>query len=94
MLMFYFHIRFSSQYNCDNFDQSQYAVPFKMTDYCFSFSLSDPHGKELAAYKAVTGILIFLILSVILLHFSRPTFKAIRKRCESLMKHAFFQFYS
>ncbi|KAI7811111.1 T-cell surface glycoprotein CD5 [Triplophysa rosa] len=40
----------------------------------------DPLGKELAAYKAVTGILVFLILSVILLRFSRPTYKAIRKR--------------
>ncbi|XP_051559636.1 T-cell surface glycoprotein CD5-like isoform X2 [Myxocyprinus asiaticus] len=40
----------------------------------------DTHGTELAAYKAVTGILIFLILGVILLQFSRPTYKAIRKR--------------
>ncbi|XP_051983271.1 T-cell surface glycoprotein CD5 [Xyrauchen texanus] len=42
--------------------------------------LSAASGTELAAYKAVTGILIFLILSVILLQFSRPTYKAIRKR--------------
>ncbi|XP_016331095.1 T-cell surface glycoprotein CD5-like [Sinocyclocheilus anshuiensis] len=40
----------------------------------------DPLGTELAAYKAVTGILIFLILGVILVQFSRPTYKAIRKR--------------
>ncbi|XP_051560017.1 T-cell surface glycoprotein CD5 isoform X2 [Myxocyprinus asiaticus] len=40
----------------------------------------DTLGRELAAYKAVTGILLFLILSVILLQFGRPTYKAIRKR--------------
>ncbi|XP_026103127.1 T-cell surface glycoprotein CD5-like [Carassius auratus] len=40
----------------------------------------DSPGKELAAYKAVTGLLIFFILSVILLQFSRPMYKAIRKR--------------
>ncbi|KAI2668319.1 T-cell surface glycoprotein CD5 [Labeo rohita] len=40
----------------------------------------DPLGTELAAYKAVTGILIFLILAVILIQFGRPTYKAIRKR--------------
>ncbi|XP_043094963.1 T-cell surface glycoprotein CD5 [Puntigrus tetrazona] len=40
----------------------------------------DPLGTELAAYKAVTGILIFLILGVILAQFGRPTYKAIRKR--------------
>ncbi|XP_067261115.1 T-cell surface glycoprotein CD5 [Chanodichthys erythropterus] len=40
----------------------------------------DTLGSELAAYKAVTGILIFLMLGVILLQFSRPTYKAIRKR--------------
>ncbi|KTG07208.1 hypothetical protein cypCar_00010740 [Cyprinus carpio] len=40
----------------------------------------DPLGTELAAYKAVTGILIFLILGVILVQFGRPTYKAIRKR--------------
>uniref|UniRef100_A0A9J8B2U2 T-cell surface glycoprotein CD5 n=1 Tax=Cyprinus carpio carpio TaxID=630221 RepID=A0A9J8B2U2_CYPCA len=40
----------------------------------------DSQGRELAAYKAVTGILIFLILGVILLQFSRPMYKAIRKR--------------
>ncbi|XP_059407591.1 T-cell surface glycoprotein CD5-like [Carassius carassius] len=40
----------------------------------------DSPEKELAAYKAVTGLLIFFILSVILLQFSRPMYKAIRKR--------------
>lgn len=72
-------------------DQIFYTI-FIVTDYCF-FSLSDSLGKELAAYKAVTGILLFLILSVILLQFSRPTYKAIRKRCESLMKTTVFEIY-
>ncbi|KAF4118546.1 hypothetical protein G5714_000597 [Onychostoma macrolepis] len=40
----------------------------------------DPPGTELAAYKAATGIFIFLILGVIMVQFSRPTYKAIRKR--------------
>ncbi|XP_055060897.2 T-cell surface glycoprotein CD5 [Misgurnus anguillicaudatus] len=40
----------------------------------------DPLGKELAAYKAVTAILLLFIFSVILLQFGRPTYKAIRKR--------------
>ncbi|XP_016375519.1 T-cell surface glycoprotein CD5-like [Sinocyclocheilus rhinocerous] len=40
----------------------------------------DSLGTELAAYKAVTGILIFLILGVILVQFSRPTYKALHKR--------------
>nr|XP_055060897.1 T-cell surface glycoprotein CD5 [Misgurnus anguillicaudatus] len=40
----------------------------------------DDLGKELAAYKAVTAILLLFIFSVILLQFGRPTYKAIRKR--------------
>ncbi|KAK7161510.1 hypothetical protein R3I94_004255 [Phoxinus phoxinus] len=40
----------------------------------------DTLGSELAAYKAVTGILIFLMLGVILFQYGQPTYKAIRKR--------------
>ncbi|XP_067297331.1 T-cell surface glycoprotein CD5 [Pseudorasbora parva] len=40
----------------------------------------DTLGSELAAYKAITGIFIFLMLGVILVKFSQPTYKAIRKR--------------
>ncbi|XP_056097310.1 T-cell surface glycoprotein CD5 [Rhinichthys klamathensis goyatoka] len=40
----------------------------------------DTLGSELAAYKAVTGILIFLMLGVILVQYGQPTYKAIRKR--------------
>ncbi|XP_039546104.1 T-cell surface glycoprotein CD5 [Pimephales promelas] len=40
----------------------------------------DPLGRELSAYKAVTGILIFLMLGVILVQYGQPTYKAIRKR--------------
>lgn len=44
-----------------------------------SISCTDSLGNELVAYKAVTGILIF-ILVFILIQFSRPTIKVIRKR--------------
>ncbi|XP_056325092.1 T-cell surface glycoprotein CD5 [Danio aesculapii] len=44
-----------------------------------SISCTDPLGNELIAYKAVTGILFFILL-VILVQFSRPTIKVIRKR--------------
>ncbi|RXN20018.1 transmembrane protein 132C-like [Labeo rohita] len=62
--------------------------PITIQNITFAFLLmvtwmspcEDPLGTELAAYKAVTGILIFLILAVILIQFGRPTYKAIRKR--------------
>ncbi|XP_051993058.1 uncharacterized protein LOC127651316 [Xyrauchen texanus] len=49
---------------------------------CFGVHITcqDTLRRELAVYKAVTGILLFLILSVILLQFGRPTYKAIHKR--------------
>lgn len=40
----------------------------------------DTQGSELAAHKAVTGIVIFLMLGVILFKYGQPTYKAIRKR--------------
>lgn len=44
-----------------------------------SISCTDSLGNELIAYKAVTGILIFILI-FILIQFSRPTIKVIRKR--------------
>lgn len=52
----------------------------KTSCYERHITCQDTLGKELAAYKAVTAILLLFIFSVILLQFGRPTYKAIRKR--------------
>lgn len=45
------------------------------------------YSGELVAYKAITGLLLVLVLGVLLLRFGKPTYAVICKRRESTEKH-------
>ncbi|XP_076831658.1 CD5 molecule [Brachyhypopomus gauderio] len=47
---------------------------------CSNVHINCKGSKELVAFKAIAGVLLVLVLAVILLHFGRPMYTAIRKR--------------